>query len=92
MMLVDARTSLASHVVQFFVPNFQGLSTPISQFSLHSHSQSLIGKLTAFLQLQEFSLRNMIVVSSTSAARLSLHSSKAGLVWLSLRRQLYVST
>jgi hypothetical protein len=50
----------------------------------------LIGKLTAFLQLQEFTLLNMTVDSSTSAARLSLRSSKAGLVWLSLRLQLYV--
>ncbi len=35
----------------------------------------LIGKLTAFLQLQEFSLRNLPVDSSTSAARRSPHSS-----------------
>jgi hypothetical protein len=34
-------------------------------------------------------LRHMIVDSSTSAARLSLNRSKAGLAWLSLRRQLY---
>jgi hypothetical protein len=34
----------------------------------------LIGKLTAFLQLQEFSLRNLPVDSSTSAARRSPHS------------------
>jgi hypothetical protein len=53
-------------------------------------SYSLIGKLTAFLQLQEFSLRNSPVASSTSAARLSLNSSKAELAWLSLRLQLYV--
>jgi hypothetical protein len=33
------------------------------------YSYSLIGKLTAFLQLQEFSLRNQIVDFSTSAAR-----------------------
>jgi hypothetical protein len=52
------------------------------------YSYRLIGKLTAFLQLQEFSLRNLPVASSTSAARLSLKRSKAGLVWLSLRRQL----
>jgi hypothetical protein len=50
----------------------------------------LIGKLTAFLQLQEFSLRNMTVASTTSAARLSLHSSNQKLAWLSLRLQLYV--
>jgi hypothetical protein len=43
-----------------------------------------------FLQLQEFSLRNLPMASSTSAARLSLNSSKAGLTWLSLRLQLYV--
>jgi hypothetical protein len=54
------------------------------------YSFRLIGKLTVSLQLQEFSLRNMIVASSTSAARLSLNSSKAGLAWLSLRWQLYV--
>jgi hypothetical protein len=52
------------------------------------YSDGLIGKLTAFLQLQEFSLRKPTVDSSTSAARLSLHSSKAELVWLSLRLQL----
>ena len=40
--------------------------------------------------LQEFSLRKPTVASSTSAARLFLPSSKAGLVCLSLRRQLYV--
>ena len=43
------------------------------------YSYKLIGKLTAFLQLQEFSFRNMTVDSSTSTARLSLTSSKAGL-------------
>jgi hypothetical protein len=35
----------------------------------------LIGKLTAFLQLQEFILLNLPVASSTTAARRSLHSS-----------------
>jgi hypothetical protein len=54
------------------------------------YSYRLIGKLTAFLQFQEFSLRNMNVASSTSAAQLSLHSSKPKLAWLSLRLQLYV--
>ena len=43
------------------------------------YSYSLIGKLTAFLKLQEFRLHKMIVTSSTSAARLSLHNSKVGL-------------
>jgi hypothetical protein len=54
------------------------------------YSYSLIGKLTAFLQLQEFSQRKHNVAYSTSTARLSLNSSKAGLVWFSLRQQLYV--
>jgi hypothetical protein len=48
---------------------------------------NFIRKLTAFLQLQEFSQRNLTVASSTSAARLSLPSSKAKLDWLSLRQQ-----
>jgi hypothetical protein len=37
--------------------------------SLDCYSYRLIGKLTAFLQLQEFSLRNKAVDYSTSAAR-----------------------
>jgi hypothetical protein len=47
-----------------------GYITNLSDF----YSYRLIGKLTAFLQLQEFSQRNLIVVSeaSTSATRLSL--------------------
>ncbi len=40
------------------------------------YSYKLIGKLTAFLQLQEFSLRNLPVDSSTSAARCSPHNLK----------------
>ena len=36
------------------------------------YSYRLIGKLTAFLQLQEFSLRNQTVDFSTTAARRSL--------------------
>jgi hypothetical protein len=39
--------------------------------SLDCYSYRLIGKLTAFLQLQEFSLRNPTVDHSTSAARRS---------------------
>jgi hypothetical protein len=39
-----------------------------------SESIELIGKLTAFLQLQEFSFLNQTVDFSTSAARRSLHS------------------
>jgi hypothetical protein len=54
---------------------------------LDFYSYRLIGKLTAFLQLQEFSQRNLPVGSSTSAARLSLLGSKAKLACLSLRQQ-----
>ncbi len=43
------------------------------------YSYRLIGKLTAFLQLQEFSQRNQPVDSSTFAARLSLDCSNLGL-------------
>ena len=54
------------------------------------YSYRLIGKLTAFLQLQEFSQRNQPVVSSTSAVRLSHISSREKLTCLSERQQLYV--
>jgi hypothetical protein len=54
------------------------------------YSYRLIGKLTAFLQLQEFSLRKLTVDYSTSDTRHSFNNSKTGLGWLSLRRQLYV--
>jgi hypothetical protein len=54
------------------------------------YSYSLIGKLTAFLQFQEFSFRKPTVTSSTSDARLSLNSSRTKLVCLSLRQHLYV--
>ena len=54
------------------------------------YSYRLIGKLTDFLQLQEFSFRNQIVDSSTTAARLFLLCSNLGLETFSLRLQLYV--
>ena len=44
--------------------------------SLDCYSYRIIGKLTVFLQLQEFSLRNQPVDYSTSVARRSLHSLK----------------
>ena len=56
------------------------------------YSYRLIGKLTAFLQLQEFNFRKPTVTSTTTTADLYLHNSKGGLTSLSLRRQLYVST
>ncbi len=52
------------------------------------YSYRLIGKLTTFLQFQEFN--NTTVDSSTSATRLALPNSSPGLTWLSLRLQLYV--
>jgi len=64
------------HLCLLLLVRLGGYIVNLSDF----YSYSLIGKLTAFLQLQEFSLRNMIVVSSTSAARLWLDISKAGLV------------
>jgi hypothetical protein len=54
------------------------------------YSFSLIEKLTAFLQLQEFSQRHLTVSSSTSAVWLSFSSSREKLAWLSLRQQPYV--
>jgi hypothetical protein len=54
---------------------------------LDFYSYRIIGKLTAFLQLQEFSQRKHNVSCSTSATWLSLLGSKAKLSWLSLRQQ-----
>jgi len=73
-----------------FMPAIASTSGRLHSELSDFYSYRLIGKLTAFLQLQEFSLRNQIVECSTTAARLSLPSSKSKLTWLSLRRQLYV--
>jgi hypothetical protein len=54
---------------------------------LDFYSYRIIGKLTAFLQLQEFSQRNLPVASSTSVARRSHSTSKEKLVWLLPRQQ-----
>jgi hypothetical protein len=54
------------------------------------YSYRLIGKLTASLKLQEFNQRKHNVSCSTSAARLSLNSSREKLAWLSLRQQPYI--
>jgi hypothetical protein len=74
------------HLCLLLLVHLAGYIVNLSDF----YSYRLIGKLTAFLQLQEFCQRNQIVDSSTTAARLSLPSSKAKLVWLLVRRQLYV--
>ena len=57
-----------------------------------SYFDKLIGKLTAFLQLQEFSFRNLPVDFSTSAAPRSPHTSNPKWATSSPRLQLYVST
>jgi hypothetical protein len=54
------------------------------------YSYRLIGKLTDFLHLQEFILYKHNVECSTTAAWLSLPSSKGKLACLSLRWNLYV--
>jgi hypothetical protein len=54
------------------------------------YSYRLIGKLTAFLHVQEFSLHKPTVVGSTSDSRSTPHSSNLGSTWLSLKLQLYV--
>ena len=77
---------MISHLCLLLLVRLGGYIANLSDF----YSYRLIGKLTAFLQLQEFCQRNQIVDSSTTAARLSLPSSKAKLTWLSLRWQLYV--
>ncbi len=64
------------HLCWLFLVRLGGYIVNLSDF----YSYSLIGKLTVSLQIQEFSFRNMIVGSSTSAARLSINISKTGLV------------
>ena len=69
------------HLCLLLLVRLGGYIVNLSDF----YSYRLIGKLTAFLQLQEFSLRKPTVTSSTSTVRLLLPSSKTGLTWLSLR-------
>jgi hypothetical protein len=65
------------HICILFLVRLGGYIVNFSDF----YSYRLIGKLTAFLQVQEFSLWKLTVVSSTSTTRLSLKNSKAGLSW-----------
>ena len=74
------------HLCLLLLVRLGGYIVNLSDFN----SYRLIGKLTAFLQLQEFSLRKQIVDSSTTAARLFLLGSNLGLEIFSPRRQLYV--
>ncbi len=83
--------SRSSNVISFMpaIPSTSG------RFIVHLcaiYSRRLIGKLITFLQLQEFSLRNMTVNCSTSAARRSPHSSSLKWAAPSPRLQLYVLT
>jgi hypothetical protein len=57
------------HLRLLFLVRRSGYIVNLSDF----YSYRIIGKLTAFLQFQEFSQRNLPVASSTSAARLSLN-------------------
>ena len=76
---VEEKVKQNLHLVWYFDMN-------LSDF----YSYSLIGKLTAFLQLQEFRQLKHNVSCSTSAVRRSHISSREKLVWLSLRQQPYV--
>ena len=60
-----------SHLCLLFLVRLGGYIVNSCDF----YSYRFIGKLTAFLQLQEFSFRKPTVASCTSAARRSAHSS-----------------
>jgi hypothetical protein len=62
----------------------------ISLMPAVASTSRLIGKLTAFWQLQEFSLRNTTVASSTTAARRSPLSLDQNAAASLPRRQLYI--
>ena len=77
-------------------PRGVGFMPAIASTSGRLHSEfirilvySLIGKLTVFLQFQEFCQRNQIVDSSTTTARLFLLCSNLGFEIFSPRLQLY---
>jgi hypothetical protein len=74
------------HLCLLFLVRQTGYIVNLSDF----YSYRLIGKLTALLQIQESSHRNLPVVSSTSTVRFSHSSSREKLVWISLRLQSYV--
>jgi hypothetical protein len=63
-----------------FMPVIASSSGRLHSEFVRIYSYRIIGKLTAFLQLQEFSLRKPTVDYSTSVSWLSINSSKAGLV------------
>ena len=73
-----------------FMPVIASTSGRLHSEFVRLYLYKLIGKVTAFLQLQEFSLRNMTVASSTTAARRCPHSSKPKWATSSPRLQLYV--
>ena len=62
------------HLCLLLLVRLGGYIVNLSDF----YSYRIIGKLTAFLQLQKFSLRNKIVTSSTTVAQLFFNSSNTG--------------
>ena len=68
------------------MPSTSGRLVNLSDF----YSWNLIGKLTDFLQFQEFTLYKQIVECSTTVARFFLLYSNLGLEIFSPRLQLYV--
>jgi hypothetical protein len=74
------------HLYLSFLERLGGYIANLSDF----YSYSLIGKLTAFLHLQESSFRNTTVDCSTSALCHTLLRSSQNVEIFSLRLQLYV--
>jgi hypothetical protein len=76
---IDLNTTITPltlyHLCLLRLVRLEGYIVNLSDF----YSFKIIGKLTAFLELQEFSLRKPTVSSSTSVVRLSIYSSTAGL-------------
>jgi hypothetical protein len=65
------------HLCLLLLVRLGGYIVNLSDF----YSYSLIGKLTAFLQLQEFSLRNMIVTSLSLQEHILTHHTHKHLVY-----------
>jgi hypothetical protein len=75
-----------SHLCLIFLVRLGGYIVNVSGF----YSNSLIGKLTNFLQLQEFSSLNLTVDTSTSDTRQSTHYFNRVWTTFSTRLNLYV--
>ena len=69
--------ALALCIVQIFQPGLDFLGSNFNKkIKIHVTRFCFRGKLTAFLQLEEFSLRNRTVDFTTTSARRSSHSLK----------------